>query len=362
MPEKNLRIGLKPSDAKIAAKALMRARKPFCFVGKPGGGKTSIGHQAAHEIDFDVITSNPSMEDMSEPGGIPWFAHDHSHAEKLLFGQAWKVVNATKNTLWWLEDFGGAAESVQKAYMQWIEAREVDGKRLPDCVTIGMATNERGQRSGVSGILETIKGRVTMIKVDTDVEDFCSNLFERGESEYGLDEEAILNGVLFIRNNPDRLNAFDPTADMTNSPTERNWTNAFGHTMFDVPRHVCLKLVEGRVGEGDAVKFMAFLAQLKMQKAFSLDAILANPGKAAIPDNTSAQWAVAVGLGAKANEICISQIKVYVERMEAQGLGEFATLCVQKATAKCPGIANTLAYTQMMQGPIGKLIQGKVAA
>jgi hypothetical protein len=48
--------------------------------------------------------------------------------------------------------------------------------------------------------------------------------------------------------------------------------------------------------------------------------------------------------------------------MEAQGLGEFATLCVQKATAKCPGIANTLAYTQMMQGPIGKLIQGKVAA
>jgi hypothetical protein len=107
---------------------------------------------------------------------------------------------------------------------------------------------------------------------------------------------------------------------------------------------------------------MAFLEQLKMQKAFSLDAILANPGTAAIPDNTSAQWAVAVGLGAKTNEIHIGSVKTYVERMEKQGLGEFATLCVQKATAKCPGIANTLAYTQMMQGPIGKLIQGKVAA
>jgi len=352
---------MKPSDCKIAAKACMDARENFALVGPPGCGKTSLGSQSAFETSRDFIPSNPSLEDMTEPGGLPWFAEDHSHAKKLPFGQVWKVLNATKPTLWWWEDFGQAAESVQKAYMQWAEAREVDGNRLPDCVTIGMATNRRKDKAGVSGILEPVKGRFTMLDVDTDVDDFCTNLFDRGQSEYGLDEEAILNGVLFIRNHPGRLNAFEPTADMSNSPTERNWTRAFRHTMHGLPARIERALIQGRVGEGDANTFMAYLAMLRAQKAFSIDAILADPGRAAIPDNTSAQWCVAVGLASRANEINFGAIATYAERMEQKALGEFATLCVQRSLRQCPNIATSHAFAKLILGPIGNLIEGRVS-
>ena len=356
------RLELKPSDLKIALGACFKARKPVMVVSSPGVGKTSIGHQATIENGFKWLVCNPALEDPTEPGGFPWFKPEEKHARKFLFGQLWKAVNATEPTTLWIEDFGGAAEATQKAYMQWIEAREVDGQRLSDFVTIGLATNERGQKSGVSGVLETVKGRVTILYLKSDLEDFCSNLFERGATEYGLTEDAMLAGAFHLRNNPDRLNAFEPTADMTNSPTERNWTNGFAHICHGLPPHIETALVAGRVGAGDAASFMATVDLLRKQKAFSIDAILMDPNKAPIPEGTSAQWVVAKGLAARIDESNLHLALNYLERYEKANLGEFAAVCVQDATRRCPRITQTMTYIErLVPGPIGRLISGKVA-
>lgn len=352
-------LSLKPSDAAKAVASCVERRENVALVGPPGCGKSSIAAQVAQELHRELIVSLPALEDPTEPGGLPWISADHTHAKKVLFAQAYRVLNSTRPVFWWLEDFGQGEPAIQKAYMQWAQAREIDGNRLPDHVSIGMATNRRTDKAGVSGILEPVKGRFTLLHLRSDLDDFCNNLFKRGISEYGLNEEAVTVGAAFLRSSPDLLNKFEPTADMTNSPTERNWVSAFAHTMPGLPVHIEQALIGGRVGAGAAATFSAFLAMLRASKAFNLDAILADPMHALIPENTSAQWAVAIGLAGRATEANFGRVAQYGNRLVEAKLGEFGVLMMRDSVRRNARIGSTRAWIEMASSPLGQLFTGR---
>jgi len=358
MAETNI-LSLKPSDTKKAVIACIKAGENVALVSAPGSGKTSIVGQASAELGYDLLVSLPAIEDSTEPGGLPDLSGQTAYADKKLFRTAYMATQAKKPTVWHLEDFGQAHDSVQKAYMQWALAREVDGKRLPDHVSITMATNRRIDKAGVLGILEPVKGRFTLIHMRSDLDDFCQNLFDRGKTEYKLSDDAITLGCAFLRFRTELLNAFTPTADMTNSPTERNWVSAFRHTDAQVPGHVEHALVAGRVGTGAATEFIAFLKIWRSMP--SLDAILADPAHAPIPDRQalSALYAVSVGLAAKANPANFDRVRVYAERLEKARLGEFAVLMVRDSVRRENKIGSTRAWIEMTTGPVGKLMGGR---
>ena len=355
-------VYLRPSD--VSKTLLTVFKDPYYphpnlgLVGPPGIGKSSIVGQAAEEAGCDLIVSLPALEDITEAGGIPWFAADHSRAHKLLFEQAYRAVHAVKPTVWHLEDFGQAPESNQKGYMQWAQAREVNGHKLPDHVTITMATNRRTDKAGVTGILEPVKGRFTMLHMTSDVDDFCNNLFAHGK-DYGLTEEMIVAGASFIRFRPALINQFSATADLTNSPTERNWVRAFRHAQQDLPNHIEHATVSGCVGAGAAVEFLGFMRVYR--ELPSLDALLMDPDNAIIPEEPSALCAVAVGLAAKATESNFKAIAKYATRMEKAKYAEYAVLMVRDSVRRNPRVTNTRAYVELSAGPIGKFMTGRAA-
>lgn len=352
----DLQTALKPSDAFKAICALIQSGDNVCVDGPPGGGKSSVVGQAAQACQRDVVVSLPGVEDVTEPGGFPWISADHSHAEKVLFGQAYKVVNATKPTLWVWEDFITAPTSVQNAYMQWAWAREVNGHRLPDFVSIAMCTNRRTDKAGGSGITEPMKGRFTIIHMKSDLDDFCNNLYDRGKSDYGLSENAIIAGSSFLRFRPGLLNKFNPTADISNSPTERNWVAAFKHTDTGLPTHIEHALIAGRVGEGPAAELIGYLKVVRQMP--SLDSILLDPENAVIPDEPAARYAVAVGLASKASEANFDRIVKYAWKLDKNGHGEFAVLLVRDCVRRCYRVTNTKAFIQLASTPTGKLMTG----
>jgi hypothetical protein len=353
-------VTLKPSELVTALRYLIRERKPAMVVGPPGCGKTDIGGQASAAESCQMLTIHPVLGDPTDGKGLPWAFQDKDHAVFLPFEEAYAIINAKDPLVVFIDDLGQALPAVQASWMMPVLARRIAGKPVPDCVTFLAATNRRGDKAGVSGILEPVKGRFTLLHLRSDLDDFCSNLFDRGQTEYGLDEDTVVNGAVFLRNNPELLNAFEPTADMTNSPTERNWVAAFSHVMHRLAGHVELALVAGRVGAGAASTFMAFLNLVRQQKAFSLDGIIADPANAPIPDKTSVQWCVAKGLASRATVGNFKSIGIYLERMEKIKLGEFATLCVRDAIRKTTALQSTAAFIELMVGPVGKLIQGKV--
>lgn len=355
-------IELKPSDVARYFESLLKdphyPHDNTALVGAPGIGKSSLIEQAAEAADHDLIISLPALEDSTEPGGIPWFAADHSRAQKLLFEQAYRAVHALRPTVWHLEDFGQAPDSTQKGYMQWAQARMVNGHKLPDYVTITMATNRRTDRAGVVGILEPVKGRFCMLHMISDVDDFCDNLFLRG-AKYGLEEDMILAGASYIKFRPEMLNKFKASADMTNSPTERNWVRAFRAAQRKQSPHIEVASIAGCVGTGAAADFLGFLRVFRAMP--KLDMILSDPRHAIIPEEPSAQCAIATGLARMATPANFGAICEYAGRLEKAGFGECAGLMVRDSVRCNDKVTNTRAYIELSSSTVGKLMTGRAA-
>ena len=80
-------------------------------------------------------------------------------AEFLPFGDLRALIQADKDTVFFLDDLGQAPPTVQAAAMQLILARRINGHHVSDSVTFIAATNRKQDKAGVSGILEPVKSR-----------------------------------------------------------------------------------------------------------------------------------------------------------------------------------------------------------
>jgi len=352
-------LALKPSDLGQALRALIKTREPALIVGAPGCGKTEVVNESAKAEGSGCLTIHPVLGDPTDGKGLPFAFADKDYAVFLPFEDAYQIINSTDPLVVFLDDLGQAPAAVQASWMQPVLNRQMAGHKIPDHVTFMAATNRRTDKAGVTGILEPVKGRFSILHVRSDLDDFCLNLFERGVSEYKLSEEAITQGCAFLRMREPLLNAFTPTADMINTPTERGWVWAFKHTMHGLPKHIEQALIAGRVGAGAATEFMGFLQIWRNMP--SLDAIFANPRTAPIPrrDELSAIYAVAVGLAHRANPQNFDKIKTYAERMEKDNLGEFAVLMVKEAIKRDEKIGTTRPWIELCAGPVGQLMQGR---
>ncbi len=323
--------------------------EPVLVTGMPGVGKTDICRSVADSLNYDFVLSHPAVEDPTTPGGLPWIVD--GKAIFLPLGIFDRLINATRPTLWLIDDLGQAAPAVQAVYMQWLLAREVNGHKLPDCVSIVSCSNRRVDRSGVTGILESVKSRfITILEYQPSIEDW------RGWAYAHLIEPLY---IAFLAFRPDLLCAFSPTADLTNSPVPRTHAAAARILKLGLPESIEVKMLAGAVGQGCATEFMSF--RRLAQQIGSVDSVLNDPAGAVIPSNTSALWAICIGLAARATPKNFKDILVYLERLVAERHGEFAALVVKDAVKRDPSIGHTQSFVKMSTGPVGVVYQGAIA-
>lgn len=146
-------ISLRTKRASELVSQYLDARIPVLLTGAPGVGKSSIVEAAATAARYDVILSHPVVSDPTDAKGLPWPGKDGESATFLPFGDLARAIKATQPTVWFLDDLGQAGPAVQASYMQLLLARQVNGHKLPDCITFVAATNRRMDRAGVTGIL-----------------------------------------------------------------------------------------------------------------------------------------------------------------------------------------------------------------
>lgn len=354
-------LTLTPAEIAVALAALMRVNQNVAIIGPPGCGKTSIITQVCQEIGRPLIVSTPSVEDPTEPGGFPDLAKSKDYVRKVLFWHAYQAVNAKVPTNWHWEDFGTAVTSCQTAYMQWAWAREVSGHKLPKDLSITMATNRRNDKSGVQGVIETIKGRFTLIHWQTSVADFGANLYKRGVTEYGIDPDIIVSTMAFLNMRSVLLNAFSPTVDMTNSPTERNWVGAMQMRSLHLEEHIEKALVVGRIGRGAAFEYFAFEQIRKTLPPIS--DILKDPMNTPVyqgEDQMSVHYATACELARRCTLVNYDAIAKYTVRLGAVS-PDVAALLTRDCDRICPDIKKTGAYADVVASPIGQYLTGRVA-
>ncbi len=317
---------------------------PIGLVGPPGVGKTAFGRAAADILGYDLVVSHPGLEDQTEPAGLPVPDLPNDRARKILFGQAARVVKATRPTIWFLDDLGQAPPSVQAAYMPWLSARQVDDYRLPDYVTIMAASNRRTDRAGVSGWLEPVKSRfATLIPVsplvgDTNtvdtrwVEDWAAWAMRHPDHFSGED-------IGFLRQCPAWFFKFEPTLDLVNSPNPRTWEAGSGLLKLPLPDHTLRVSLEGAVGSAAAADRFTF--RLLQKELPRVEAVLANPAKAPVPDQLGILYTLVTSLGMAANGDNFGAICGYFDRLVSKKKGDFAVLMLRDAVRRDGSLLDT---------------------
>lgn len=341
---------MRPNDLTTFLRGTIAARLPVLLTGSPGIGKTSIVTAAAAQAGNRIVVSHPAVADPTDAKGFPWAEPGAGVATFLPFGDVAELLNATEPTVWFLDDLGQAPPSVQAAYMPWLLARQVNGHKLPDCVTIIAATNRRTDRAGVTGVLEPVKSRfAAIVELEADLDEW---------TQWALGVDAVPPElVAFLRFQPDLFNNFVPSADLVNCPSPRTWHNAGKLLRLQLPAALETAALTGAVGAGAAAACMAFMSMYRALP--SIDAILMDPDNAPLPEKVDVRYAVSTALASRANEQNFQRIARYCERLVNDGQAEFAVLCIRDAVRRDKMVTATPAFIKLMSGDLGALVGGQ---
>jgi hypothetical protein len=341
-------ITVNPAQLQTMLDGMVPARLPLLITGAPGIGKTDIVEATATKLDHDILVSHPVVSDPTDFKGLPFANAQSSEATFLPFGDLSIAINATRPLIWFFDDLGQAPQSVQSACMQLFLARRINGHHISEHVTFVGATNRRTDRAGVSGILEPVKSRFhSIVELAPDLDSWCNWAFSAGIPS---------TLIAFLRFRPDHLSDFKPTADMSNSPMPRTWSNLAKLETLNFPQQVELAAMAGAVGEGAAAEYLAF--RRMFQSLTSVDAILLDPKGVKLPTAPNELYATATALASKATDVNLSRIGIYAQRLVDAQRGEFAVLLMRDCIRRNEKLKYTDAFIRICAGPLGQLISG----
>jgi hypothetical protein len=321
---------MKPTQLTALLAKTIPAHAPVLIKGAPGIGKTDVVTDACKAAGADLLVSHPVVSDPIDYKGMP-FVTD-GRAEFLPFGDLRALIQADRDTVFFLDDLGQAPPTVQAAAMQLILARRINGHHVADCVTFIAATNRKEDRAGVSGILEPVKSRfATIVELTPDLEDWVSWALRNG-----LPTELIA----FIRFRPGLLHNFTPSADITNSPCPRTVANVARLMDLGLPRDLEYEAYSGAAGEGFAAELMGFLQIFR--RLPNPDTVLLNPDSAEVPTDPATLYALTGALARKASENTMDRLTRYAYRLPA----EFSVLLIRDSVRNDAQVVNTRAFIE----------------
>jgi len=316
-----------PKELKRELLKAMVAKLPIMIKGAPGVGKSDIVEQVAEELGMNLIISHPVVSDPTDAKGLP--AIVNGKAEFLPFGDLRRMMEAKKPTIAFLDDLGQAPAVVQAAFMQLILARRINGHKISKHIVFIAATNRRKDKAGVTSILEPIKSRFASIwELKASPEDWI-------EWAYANDMPTDLIGWIHFR--PDMLCKDEATTDIVNHPCPRTVASAGRLTKAGMDS---LKILQGTLGEAGGIDYYGF------RKVFNslpnIDALIANPASAIVPNEPSTLYAVVAALVEKGTKKNANNIFAYAERLPA----EFGALLWRDLAQKKPETKETTGYIQ----------------
>lgn len=306
---------------------------PVVIAGDQGVGKSSIVEQYAHNSGMDILLSHPVTWDPTDSKGLPVPDLANGVGRWLPYGDLLAAVTATAPTLWFLDDLGQAPGAVQASLMQIFLARRIGEHRISDLVQIIGATNRAKDRAGVGMPLSPLKGRVRIFQYDTSFDDWA-----KWAASNSVPPEII--GYLHFR--PEHLHSCTPINDwQQDGATPRGWYRAGLRLKRGVPVAREIEVMAGDIGMAISTEFAAYMRVYR--ELPDLGEIEKSPEKAKVPEDLSAQYAVACALAHRATTATIGKHETYLNRIKegAKTQREFRLLYWRQAVARDRGLVTT---------------------
>jgi hypothetical protein len=309
-------------------KDLFPKRRTICIEGPPGGGKTSIVHQAAELLEVPIVERHmPTM--LVEDFGI-MFPNDDTGTLHYRIPDWFPVKGkAPERGILLFDDRNQASSDLQKVLANICQARNLHGVQMPDGWMVVSTGNRQADRAGANKVLTHLRGRETVVELETHLDDFTS---------HAIDINVKPEVISFLRFRPGLLHDFDPQRDQ--NPTPRAWVEGVSDVLGVVSAEAEFECFKGAVGEGAAAEFVGFMRIFR--KLPNPDAILMNPATSDVPTDPATLYALSGALSHRASPANFERLTQYVERMAP----EFSVLTVSSACRRDPDLANTQAFVK----------------
>lgn len=322
---------MRAETLKDTIKALFPIQRTLCIEGAPGGGKTSIVHEAAKELGVECRELHmPTM--LVEDFGI-LFPEEGSNTLRYKlpewFPQAGK---APEKGILLFDDRNQAGADLQKVLANICQARTLHGVKMPDGWMVVATGNRQEDRAGANRVLTHLRNRETVVSLDTRVEDWYG---------WALQNNVKEEVISFIKFRPDLLHKFE--ADKAQNPTPRSWVEGVSAVLGLVPPEAEYDCFVGAVGEGAAVEFKGYLQVYRDLP--DIDYCIKNPETADVPTDAIVRYAMSGALASRITKQNFGDVYKYVNRMPA----EFVVLTVQMAQKRDRSIVMTDTYFQFTQ-------------
>lgn len=225
------------------------------LIGLPGIGKSQFcENYLAKELKSDFTIFHPVMSNPAHLMGLPFQVEENGQniAKFLPLDFMRKVMEAKNTLLVLIDDVGQAVPIMQAAIMQLIEARMINGKKIPNCVKFVLASNDIGQGAGVSKILAPLKSRCSIFQFFIPVNEWIEYM-NKNEQWHPI-------FASFFTAFPNLADVNEDSPKAENTANRRNWSRFA--KVFD--ENDCqLNDISADVGSSSAKEFMAFLQTYK---------------------------------------------------------------------------------------------------
>ena len=322
---------MKPTLAKLAIKAALKANKAIFLWGSPGCGKSSIVAQVAQDMDAELSDVRALLLEPVDLRGLP---HIDKGVTKWARPTFLPPTEQTGNSVLFLDELNAAEQSVQAACYQLILDRAVGEHKLPTGCGIIAAGNKASDRAHVNRMPSALANRLVHIDIEPDMNDWVM---------WALNNTIRTELIAFMMFRPDALFCFDPRKDDRAFASPRSWETV-SRLLDALPvttaeeQAVLTAMINGTVGEGMGTEFSAFLATYKDLP--NPKQALVNPKTAKIPQTPAGLYAVCASLCHHVDPNTVDNFFEYIGRMGE----EFQTLAVKLATWKRDDICNSRSF------------------
>ena len=246
-----LNTSIGPASAKAAITTAFEAKRPIFLWGPPGIGKSDIVKQIGNNMNAHVIDVRLSLWDPTDIKGIPYFDSVDSTMKWAPPAELPTQDAAAhhERIILFLDELNSAPPAVQAGAYQLILNRKVGQYTLPDNVLIVAAGNRDNDRGVTYRMPAPLANRFVHIEVRVDWDDW----FDWATSS-NISPEVV--GYLTV--NKKDLYDFDPRGSSHSFATPRTWHFVSDLLATASTDNVKSTLISGTVGEGIALKFMAY--------------------------------------------------------------------------------------------------------
>lgn len=310
---------------------MYKLRRPLFLWGPPGVGKSEMTFQATQHLGIELRDYRLSISDPTDVKGFP--VPDMKKRVMEWLHDA--VLPKTGQGILFLDELSTAPQAVQAAVYQLVLDGRIGSYELPKGWYVMAAGNGMNHKAVVHRMPSPLANRFVHVNVEVSFEAW---------RKWAFANDVHVDVIAFLALRPDLLNTFNATNNDVAFGTPRSWvflSNVYANEMTEkvpFPIDARQELFQGTVGEGNAREFVGFLS-LKNDIP-DLAEIEKKPDTTAVPENKSAQYALASVLAQRVVPKTFDKFMKYIVRLPV----EIQVIFVRGAARKDEAVCDTASF------------------